>query len=154
MAVFLIFVLVAGQPDGGQADAGRPSAEQVMRDLQRSHIDANVPASADFENFLRRDLAAYFSTARKKKDVSVDYEPLRRGPTQSGVSYPKFYLWVRIASGKSSKDRGAVRIEAIDKKRFEVTDFMSEDAIRSAPNSIYGIFPAQVCEKIKEKVTP
>ena len=154
MAVFLMLALLAGQPDAGQADSGRPSAEQVIRDIQGSHIDANVPESADFEKFLRRDLVAYFSTARKKKGVSVDYEPLRRGPTQSGVSYPKFYLWVRVAGGKTSKDRGAVRVEAIEKKRFEVTDFVSEETIRAAPNGIYEIFPAQVCVKIQEKVTP
>jgi len=113
-----------------------------------------VPDSADFEKVLRRDLAAYFATARKKKDVPVEYEPLRRGPTQSGVSYPKFYLWVRVSGGKTPKDRGAVRIEAIEKKRFAVTDFVPEETIRADPNGIYQVFPAQVCETIKGKVTP
>jgi len=49
---------------------------------------------------------------------------LRDGPTQSGVSYPKFYLWVRVAGGKSVDDRGAVRVVAVKRKRFDVTDFM------------------------------
>ncbi len=142
--MLLISVLAATQPDAGQ----------VLQDIQRSHINANVPDSADFENFLRRDLAAYFAAAGKKKSVLVEHESLRKGPTQSGVSYPKFYLWVRIAGGKNPKDRGAVRLAAIDKKRFEVTDFVSEESIRNDPNGIYRIFPAPVCETIKAKVTP
>jgi hypothetical protein len=123
IGVLLISALAAAQPDVGQ----------VVQDIQRSHIDANVPDSGDFEKFLRRDLADYFSTARNKKGVPVEYELLRRGPTQSGVGYPKFYLWVRIAGGKNSQDRGAVRVAAIGKKRFEITDFVSEEAIRKKP---------------------
>jgi hypothetical protein len=64
-----------------------------------------------------------------------------------------FYLWVQIAGGKSPQDRGAVRLKAIDKKRFEVTDFVPEDMIRSDPAGIYRVFPAPVCERIKAKVT-
>jgi hypothetical protein len=142
IGVLLISAFAAAQPDAGQ----------VMQEIQRSHIDANVPDSADFEKFLRRDLADYFSTARKKKGVQVEHEPLRKGPTQSGVSYPKFYLWIRIGGGKNPQDRGAVRLAAIEKKRFEVTDFISEEAIRKDPKGIYGIFPAQVCETIRGKM--
>lgn len=142
--MFLMSVLAAAS-----ADAGTPSSFQ---DIQRSQIDANVPDSADFDKFLRRDLGEYFSAIRKAKQVSVEYEPLRRGPTQSGVSYPKFYLWVRIAGGKNPEDRGAVRVAAMEKKRFEVTDFLSEEAIRKDPSGIYRVFPVPVCETIKAKV--
>jgi hypothetical protein len=136
---------------GSKDRGGLPGAGEVMRDIQDSHIDANTPDSADFEAFLKRDLAAYFAKARKKT-VSVDYEPLRRGPTQSGVGYPKFYLWVTIAGGKSPADRGAVRVAAIEKKRFEVTDFVSEEAVRTNPSAIYQVFPAPVCDKINAKM--
>jgi hypothetical protein len=129
----------------------QPGAEQAMRDIQRSHIDANLPDSADFEAFLSRDLTAYFTNARNKS-VSIEYEPLRKGPTQSGVAYPKFYIWVTIAGGKSPLDRGAVKVAAIEKKRFEVVEFVSEDAVRSDPNAIDRVFPAPVCEKIRAKV--
>jgi hypothetical protein len=144
LAAFLVSVLVAASPDAGAASP--------LQDMQRSHIDANVAESADFERFLRRDLAEYFSATRRAKQVSVEYELLRRGPTQSGVSYPKFYLWVRIAGGQKPQDRGAVRVAAIEKKRFEVTDFVSEEAIRKDPNGIYRVFPLPVCETIKAKV--
>lgn len=121
--------------------------------ITESHITENVPDAADFERFLQRDLQTYFADARKEPGVTVDYEPLRRGVTQSGLSYPRFYLWVRISGGKSTADRGAVRLSAIDKKRFEITDFVSEQTIRDNPDSISTIFPALVCETIRTKVT-
>jgi hypothetical protein len=108
-----------------------------LRDAQQSHIDENVPAPPDFDKFLRRDLAAYFAQERKRKDLPLELELLRDGPTQSGVAYPKFYVWVRIAGGKTPADRGAVRVAAIEKKRFEVTDFLSEQNIGTEPDRIY-----------------
>src|SRR5664279_5228222 len=116
----LIAILLAA--DAGQA--------QTIRDIQASHIDANVPAAADFQPFLRRDLSTYFSKERHLKNVKVEYELLRDGPTQSGVSYPKYYIWVRINGGKSPEDRGAARVTAVDRKGFEVTMFASEREIR------------------------
>jgi hypothetical protein len=142
IAALLVSLLAAAQQPG----------EQTMQDIQRSHIEANVPAPADFERFLKRDLVSYFAQARKK-NLPVDFELLRDGPTQSGVSYPKFYVWVRVAGGKSPEDRGAVRLAAIEKKRFEVTAFLSEEVIRSDPEGIFRLFPGQVCERIKAKVT-
>jgi hypothetical protein len=47
---------------------------------------------------------------------------------------------------------GAVRLEAIDRERFEVTDFVSESAIRKNKSGIYQIFPKPVCEKIEAKL--
>jgi hypothetical protein len=128
-----------------------PGASQAMQDVQRSQLDANIPDSADFATFLRRDLNAYFAKARRKS-VAVEYEPLRHGATQSGVAYPKFYVWIRIAGGKSAQDRGAAKVAAIEKKRFEVVDFLSEEAVRSDPSAIHKVFPADVCDKINEKM--
>jgi hypothetical protein len=54
--------------------------------------------------------------------------------------------------GKNRQDRGAVRVAAIEKKRFEITDFVSEEEIRKSPDQIYSVFPAAVCEAIKGKV--
>jgi hypothetical protein len=128
------------------------SAEQAMRETQRLHIEANVPAPADFNQLLRRDLVGYFEQARSKKGVAVQFELLRDGPTQSGVAYPKFYAWVTVDGGESAEDRGAVRVAAIEKKRFEVTDFVSELQIQNDLTSIEAVFPAQVCERIRDKV--
>src|SRR5580704_15950144 len=105
--------------------------EDGLRGVQRSQIEAHVPPRVDFNGILTRDLSSYFSAARTQKAVAVDFEMLRDGPTQVGVSYPKFYVWVRVAGGKSADDRGAVRLAAVDRKRFVVTDFVSERFIRS-----------------------
>jgi hypothetical protein len=118
--------------------------------ISRSHIDANVPAAEDFDKLLLRDLAGSF--AATFKDLPIHYEMLRDGPTQSGVAYPKFYLWVTIGDGKSPQQRGAVRVAAIEKKRFEVSDFFSEDAVKKDPTGIHRVFPAPVCERINAKV--
>ena len=40
------------------------SPEDVMREIQRSHIEANVPADADFERLLQRDLDKFFKARR------------------------------------------------------------------------------------------
>jgi hypothetical protein len=138
----LIAILLA--EDAGQA--------QALRDIQASHIDANVPASTDFEPFLRRDLSAYFSKDRHLRNVKVEYEFLRDGPTQSGVSYPKYYIWVRINGGKSSEDRGAARVTAVERKGFEVTMFASEREIRTNVGALKLVFPRPVCEKIEAKL--
>src|SRR5258706_5549076 len=97
LEAILMLIAVVGQPDPAQ----------LLEDLQRSHIEANVPLPGDFNRLLRRDLGAYFSKQRGRKAVQVDFEMLRDGPTQSGVSYPKFYLWVRVGDGRSTDDRGA-----------------------------------------------
>ena len=121
----------------------------VADPIQQSHIDGNVPAPADFHRLLQRDLDAYF----RGKGSSVRYEMLRDGPTQSGVAYPKFYAWVSITPSTSGSPlEGAVRLAAIDKLKFEVTEFYSTDAMRSSPEQIYAVFPRPVAEKIKVRL--
>jgi hypothetical protein len=141
--------LRAANPKGAGIAAPQPN-DRAMLEISRSHIDANVPAAEDFDRLMLRDLAGYF--AETFKDQAVHYELLRDGPTQSGVAYPKFYLWVTIGAGKSPQQRGAVRVAAIEKKRFEVSDFVSEDAVKKDPTVIYRVFPSPVCAKIKAKV--
>lgn len=112
-----------------------------MLQIQRSHIEGNVPPPEQFDATLRRDLSSYFSTQ------TVSYELLREGPTQSGVSYPKYYLWVK-ATRQNETVVGAVRVAAIDKARFEVTDFLPSERIRSDPNQVQQIFPALLVPSI------
>jgi hypothetical protein len=123
-----------------------------LRAVQRSQIEANVPAPVDFNGILTRDLGSYFAAARTQKAPTIDFEMLRDGPTQIGVSYPKFYVWVRVAGGNSADDRGAVRLAAVERKRFVVTDFISERAIRHDREEIRRLFPGAVCEKIHTKL--
>jgi hypothetical protein len=113
--------------------------------IQESHIDANVPAASEFDQYLQRDLKSYFSGA----NVTVDL--LRREPTQSGVAYPKFYAWVRAVAPGAPPAEGAVRVEAVDRQKFIVTHFLSVQEIRSNPSQVDAIFPAPLCPAIKHR---
>jgi hypothetical protein len=118
--------------------------------VAESHIAANVPSTNDFRPFLIRDLTAYLKPNHGDK-LTVDYELLRDGPTQSGVAYPKFYLWLRATNAEKTVIEGAVRVAAVDKKRFDVTDFVSRWEIVSHPDSLARIFPQALIEKIHTK---
>jgi hypothetical protein len=100
---------------------------------------------------MERDLEEYFRK-RVKAPIKVTYELLRDGPTQTGIAYPKFYVWVKVTRGKKQIDEGAVRLAAIEKKYFDVTDFLSITEIKSNPEAIYKVFPRPVCDKIMAKL--
>ena len=119
--------------------------------LAESHIKGNEPASSNFDTFLKRDLTAYFTTA-VGKPVSVDYELLRNGPAQSGVSYPKYYLWVKIRNGTVVVNEGAVRVAAIEKQKFDVTHFLPVESMKRGKEQIYLVFPREVADKIKARL--
>ncbi len=121
--------------------------------LFASHIAANVPNDADFPLFLDRDLTKYFQ-GRYGKVVRVGWEMLREGPTQTGIAYPKYYLWVRVSNEDTLLSEGAVRAAAIAKERFEVTDFLDREHIRQDRGVISAIFPATVADRILGKVGP
>lgn len=132
------------------SDTDNGSAAEIA-DVQASHIEGNAPARGDFERLLKRDLTAYF-LPDPSEGAEVEYEFLRDGPTQSGVSYPKYYLWVRVKARGSIQQEGAVRLAAIDRERFEVTDFLSREQISSNPSQIYQVFPGPVCQRIEEQI--
>jgi hypothetical protein len=111
-----------------------------MEGLGRSHIEANVPASEDFNHLLHRDLTAFFGV-RTGQSVQVQYRLLRDGPTQSGVAYPKYYAWVRVTAGSAVVEEGAVRLAAVERKRFDITDYVSAARVRSDPKSVENVFP-------------
>ena len=114
-------------------------AQSPLTDVQASHIDANVPPPGSFDAFLKRDLLAYFHVAGVS---AAEYKLLRDEPTQSGVAYPKYYLWVKVRSGNSMIHEGAVRVAAIERERFEVTSFLSRSKIQSAPSIVGEVFPS------------
>lgn len=45
-------------------------------------------------------------------------------------------------------NQGAVRLEAIERKQFDVTDFLAEPTIRARPAALREVFPAPVCDAI------
>ncbi len=126
--------------------------ETVFREIPAfTHRSQTVPPAADFDRILRRDLETYFARSRGT-DLIVDWELLRDGPTQSGVAYPKFYAWVRVRRNGAIVDQGAVRLAAIDRKLFEVTDFVPETSIRTDGAKLDDVFPAQVAETIRRRL--
>lgn len=125
------------------------SEQKAISEIQNSYIDANVPNNNKFDAFLKRDLEKHFFGTYG--EVTVKSEFLRDGPTQSGVAYPKYYLWIKIYKDDKLVNEGAVRVEAIEKKRFEITDFVNSEEIKNNSKDIKIVFPRQVCEKIKSR---
>ena len=118
--------------------------------VAESHIAANVPSTNDFRPFLIRDLTAYMKPKQGDKLI-VDYELLRDVPTQSGVAYPKFYLWLKAINTEKTVIEGAVKVAAIEKKRFDIISFVARSEIVSHPDSVSQIFPEALIEKIHAK---
>lgn len=115
-----------------------------------SSVAGNVPQGKAFAEFMQRDLRQFFCPG-KGKECSVQYELLRQQPTQTGLAYPKFYLWVRSYDGARVTREGAARLAAIGGKRFEVTDFLSNADILKTPEVVPRIFPAELVDKITQK---
>lgn len=123
---------------------------QIMPSVQQSHISGNAPGEETFDAPLSRDLAAYFAS-RGLTDPEISYELLRHGATQSGVAYPKFYAWVSAASAQGDMMTGAVRVAAIERVRFEITDFVAQADILKNPEALASIFPAALLPAIRAK---
>lgn len=140
-------ICLAGAACAGACDN---AGAQIMPSVQQSHIAGNAPDEETFDAVLARDLGAYFAS-RGLTDPQISYELLRRGPTQSGVAYPKFYLWVSAASGQGNVMTGAMRVAAIDRIRFEITDFVAQADILKNPDVLASIFPAALLPAIRAK---
>lgn len=119
--------------------------------VAESHIRANVPDEKNFDAFLKRDLEAFFK-AELGKAVTVQFELLRKGPTQAGVALPKYYIWVKVYQRTRLLEEGAARVAAAEKKQFDVVQYMTRDEIKQNPEKMYQIFPLVVGEKIMEKI--
>ncbi|MCP4494806.1 MAG: hypothetical protein GY820_47010 [Gammaproteobacteria bacterium] len=121
------------------------------QELQNNHIQLNLPDTfEEFNVLLSRELTAYFSEL-ENKPITVEYELLRKQPTQSGVSYPKFYAWVVVKSNTSILNVGAVRVLSINKVKIKVSNFITTQEIRLNPKKLKAIFPASLYNIIRQK---
>lgn len=125
-------------------------AQTFGRALQQSHIEANEPELKKFPQLLQRDLVQYFHRIYGKP-IQVTGELLRAQATQTGVAFPKYYAWVWIYDKTKLLAEGAVRVAAVEKTHFEVTDFLSTKAIVKEPTAIYEVFPALLCPEILKR---
>jgi hypothetical protein len=124
------------------------AAAPQVPDIPAAHIAAHVPANEDFGAFMVRDLRVFL---RVRAEEEVTFELLREGPTQSGVSYPKFYLWVRVLLADGNEQvSGAVRVAAIDRLGFEVTDFIRREDILNGTADPASVFPAALVDRVRE----
>src|SRR6267143_364679 len=120
--------------------------------VSRSHVEANVPPTSEFDADLSRDLRQWF-THRQGSPATVRFEMLRRGATQSGVAYPKYYAWVEVQTASAPHVRGAVRVAAVERDRFEVLQFLSADEIRARPDAVQSVFPAALVPDISRRAS-
>ncbi|MCO4094897.1 MAG: hypothetical protein HEQ37_15655 [Acidovorax sp.] len=118
-----------------------PRQAQAQPSMQANHIDANVPEDGKFTELLNRDLLAYFKATGAATATNVQVRLLRDAPTQSGVSYPKYYAWVQVQSGASRLAEGAVRLAAIERTRFEVTDYVPKNKAKGSRELVESVFP-------------
>ncbi|MGE4537150.1 MAG: hypothetical protein AB7D37_08725 [Desulfovibrio sp.] len=123
----------------------------MLTSIGLEHTEAYSPDAAHFEDFLARDTQAYFSK-RQGRPVTVRYEYLRQGPTQSGIGFPRYYIWVQIFADGREINAGAVKVAGVGKDRFEITDFLSRGMILDVPGRLDAVFPKAVCETIKSRL--
>lgn len=121
-----------------------------IAEIQKSHIDGNVPEAGVFDAYLLRDLEAYFAADGMSKPT-VKYTLFRKEPTQSGVAFPKYYAWLSAVSDAGDVRIGAVRLAAVDRTAFEVTDFMRREDILANLDALARVFPAALLPAIRER---
>ena len=145
VGIGLILVALVWVHFGAPLPSLSPTAEQEMTEeqfaqsLAESHIQGNVPADKDFLPFLQRDLNVHFGGQAGTPAVQR-VEMLREGPTQSGLSYPKFYLWIVLLDGREA----VVAVAAIDRKRFQVDQVFFAAEIATNQEVMNGKLPPPV----------
>ena len=127
------------------------TSASAQTNLQQSHMEGNVPPQESFAECLNRDLLAFFRAEAASTATSVHFHLLRSGPTQSGVSFPKFYAWVKVFSGSTVLQEGAVRVAAVNRTHFEVTTFLSAQQVNAKPSLVSVVFPSALVSAILEQ---
>lgn len=115
---------------------------QAQPSVQQSHVEANVPDAGNFNSLLKRDIISFLKANDPGFTELVQVELLRNAPTQSGAAYPKFYAWVKYRTGAARTHQGAARLAAMDKVKFEVTNFVPASEAQSDRASVEKVFPS------------
>ncbi len=135
----------------GLASFGYPPLQLLhpLASVQSSQIQGNVPVQ--FHKILKRDLTTYFQDMYKEV-ITVEYELLRDVPTQVGVALPKYYIWVKIYGQKKLLDEGAVKVAAVERKLFTVSNYLAIADLKKSPERINQVFPLPVGDKIRTRL--
>lgn len=123
--------------------------QPTLQNIRSGHVAANVPSDAAFMGLLQRDVQAYLAN-NQLPAARITIELLRKEPTQIGVSYPKYYAWVRAGDDTGNRVEGAMRIVAIEEAHFEISDFTPAATVRSDPASLASIYPAMLIPTIRQ----
>ena len=108
-------------------------------------------AKDDFSKSLINEASAYL-TKKESQKISAEIELLRKAPTQSGIAYPKYYIWVRGVNPENKTiTEGAMRLAEIENSNFKITDFVTRDSIISDPLQLDMIFPKALVPLIRQK---
>lgn len=121
------------------AACGDLAGRAALRNVSQTYVDANVADSQEFDRLLKRNILTFLRSADHDGD-SVSVKLLRSDPTQTGTSWPKYYAWIRLTKAKRLVIEGVVRVACIDKKRFDVTHFLTVSQINSTPEQVGRIF--------------
>ena len=124
---------------------------RIIDNLLQSHIDANLPPDSVFDRFLKRDLTTYFKPSMGS-DLAVRFDFLRRGPTQVGIGYPKFYLSVQVTRGRQLLTEGYARVAAVDRKEFLITTFIPQASVLADSTVLDSVFPELVRAEIMARI--
>ena len=146
--IVLSFILIITSFSVSAQERDLEDIQRMMAEIGQSHIDGNVPEQSNFHEFLLRDLRSYYDA--DKDMLELTYELLREQPTQVGISFPKYYVWVIVRSNGKIIHQEALLIAAIKKEYFEVFDSLSKQKIPQAPSSVSKIFPHLLTNKIHE----
>ena len=125
-----------------------------LGDISESHVEENLPNNDVFEQYLLRDISAYF-TERYNGNIEVSYELLRGTGDQAGLGVPKFYLWVVITDSVTNEeiDKGTVRVGANNKESFTVMNYLSVEDIKQKPDGLSdAFFPSDIIGIVKSKI--
>jgi hypothetical protein len=152
----LLAIAVIAVTGFGLAATAKPAPMRLDSRFAPSQSGADVnahpdiPDKKDFHDFLKRDLNSYFRELRNKT-VRTEYELLRDEPTIAGIAYPKYYAWVKVFDGDILIEEGAVRLAAVEKKQFNVTDYLSKEDIKRVPPTVARTFPKVLIQTITER---
>jgi hypothetical protein len=145
----LVLLFFASPIQASEPRQPKAGADLSMSELQESHVVANEPPETNFMALLQRDVRAYLA-GRGLPSENLNIEALRKGATQSGVSLPKYYIWIRATDATGHVVEGAMRVAAIEQIEFDITHFTPADSIRSDPSSLASIYPAALIPDIRK----
>ncbi len=109
--------------------------------------ETRLPNEAAFKKELK-----HFFDEKYGYPTEIELEILRKHPTQTGVSLPKFYLWVAVLNNKQVLEQGAVRLAQYDSASFDITHYVKLEDIRDNLENFGRVFPESVADSIRKKL--